>query len=127
MKDFYEATEKLLKRYRNLSWVVEYFPEFFEGKLMGTDIDFHLDGLPVKIGCIEDAKSVLRSIEKGVEYIAKVPNGGEDLHEILYLLYINPQSTKKDEIYKKLNISRRTFYRLRKKAITMLSLCISLK
>ncbi len=98
----------------------------FAGTLLETDIDFDLDSLPVKISCVEDAKSVLRSIEKGVENIAKAPDGGEELYEILYLLYINPQSVKKEEIYKKLNISRRTFYRLRKKAITMLSLCLQL-
>ncbi len=127
MKDFYYATEELLKGYRNIAWTIEYLPEFFDGTLLETDINFDLEALPVKISCVEDAKSVLRSIEMGVKHIVKAPDGGEELYEILYLLYINPQSTKKEEIYKKLNISRRTFYRLRKKAITMLSLCISLK
>ncbi len=127
MKDFYYETEELLKAYRNIAWTIEYLPEFFDGTLLETDIDFDLDALPVKVSCVEDAKSVLRSIEMGVKHIAKVPEVGEELHEILYLLYINPQNTPKEEIYKKLNISRRIFYRLRKKAITMLSLCISLE
>jgi hypothetical protein len=60
---------------------------------------------------VHDALSVLRQ---------KPGNGGQ-LYSVIYTTYIDPAERKNDEIIDLLHLSARTYYRLRREAITIMS------
>ena len=60
---------------------------------------------------VHDALSVLR----------RKPGNGEQLYSVIYTTYIDPVERKNDEIIDLLHLSARTYYRLRREAITIMS------
>lgn len=54
--------------------------------------------------------------------LRKKPGNGELLYSILYATYIDPEKRKHEELLKSLDLSSRTYYRLRREAITILSI-----
>lgn len=57
--------------------------------------------------------------EAGAVY--KIGNG-EDLYSVLYTTYLDPVERKHEEILKELRMTSRTYYRLRREAITIMSI-----
>ena len=50
------------------------------------------------------------------------PENGERLYELIYLTFIAPEKLSHKELLYRLNMSSRSYYRLREQAITILSI-----
>ena len=61
-------------------------------------------------------------IHEALAVIRKKPGNGEDLYSVLYTTYLDPVERKHEEILKELRMTSRTYYRLRREAITIMSI-----
>jgi len=139
----YHNTEMLLKKYRDVVWSIEVamtqtqmnfelemdcgLGEFLElsyiagADLMGTQIQEQMRSL-------ERNKKMLQMIEKAVEVLKASPVLGEEYYWILYYTYLSPKVYQSiDDIVDNVNnntnnfISKQTYFRHRKEAISKLS------
>jgi len=138
----FHDTWKLLKNYRDAVWnlelAVQQVKNTFEIEY-GSSIEEFLDSIYLAGADIGGSKleSYARSIERSnkmlnllnsaVEILRNKHKHGEQYYWILYYSYLSPQQLQNtDEIIEKLephisNISRRTYYRKRPKAVQALS------
>ena len=61
-------------------------------------------------------------IHEALTMLRKKPDNGEELYAVIYTTYIDPVKRDLDGILKTLGLSMRTYYRLRKEAITLISI-----
>ena len=131
----YHNTEVLLSQYRLIIWVLECIPGELSDEL---EVPVHdIDALAEKIDIqtsLENARIESRvnammktrylvdRIHEALAVIRKTPGNGEDLYSVLYTTYLAPVERKHEEILKELRLTSRTHYRLRRAAITILSL-----
>ena len=60
-------------------------------------------------------------LHEALTVLRQKPQNGELLYSVIYASYIDPVERKHDELIDTLHLSSRTYYRLRKEAITLLS------
>ena len=122
----YHNTEVLLSQYRLIIWVLECIPGELSDEL---EVPVHdIDALAEKIDIqtsLENARIESRvnammktrylvdRIHEALAVIRKKPGNGEDL---------DPVERKHEEILKELRMTSRTYYRLRREAITIMSI-----
>lgn len=134
-KDSYHNTELLLKSYRRIAWMVECFPEAIAEELDRPfeAVDELLDGVNVasifgnrkleqRTAAVEQTRLLLDRINDALTVLKRKPGNGQDLYNLVYLSFIAPEKLPNQEVLYRLNISPRHYYRLRKEAITILSL-----
>lgn len=134
-KDSYHNTELLLKNYRRIAWMVEYFPEAIAEELDRPfeAVDELLDGVNVasifgnrkleqRTASVEQTRLLLDRINDALTVLKRKPGNGQDLYNLIYLSFIAPEKLSNQEVLYRLNMSPRHYYRLRKDAITILSL-----
>ena len=118
----YHNTEVLLSQYRLIIWVLECIPGELSDEL---EVPVHdIDALAEKIDIqtsLENARIESR-IHEALAVIRKKPGNGEDLYSVLYTTYLDPVERKHEEILKELRMTSRTYYRLRREAITIMSI-----
>ena len=103
----------------------------------GDTEDYDIDALAEKIDIqtsLENARIESRvnamiktrylvdRIHEALAVIRKKPGNGEDLYSVLYTTYLDPVERKHEEILRELRMTSRTYYRLRKEAITIMSI-----
>lgn len=138
----YHDTWKLLKKYRDVVWSMELSVQQVKKKfevefgssiedfldsvylagadLSGSDIEHHAQ-------CIERSHKMLKLMETAVELLRTKHKHGETYYWLLYYSYLSPQQLRNvEETIEKLrphirDISYRTYYRRRQKAIEALS------
>ena len=131
----YHNTEVLLSQYRLIIWVLECIPGELSDEL---EVPVHdIDALAEKIDIqtsLENARIESRvnammktrylvdRIHEALAVIRKKPGNGEDLYSVLYTTYLDPVERKHEEILKELRMTSRTYYRLRREAITIMSI-----
>lgn len=134
-KDSYHNTELLLKNYRRIAWMVECFPEAIAEELDRPfeAVDELLDGVNVasifgnrkleqRTASVEQTRLLLDRINDALTVLKRKPGNGQDLYNLIYLSFIAPEQMSNQEVLYRLNMSPRHYYRLRKEAITILSL-----
>ena len=134
-KDSYHNTELLLKNYRRIAWMVECFPEAIAEELDRPfeAVDELLDGVNVasifgnrkleqRTASVEQTRLLLDRINDALTVLKRKPGNGQDLYNLVYLSFIAPEQLSNQEVLYRLNLSPRHYYRLRKEAITILSL-----
>ena len=134
-KDSYHNTELLLKNYRRIAWMVECFPEAIAEELDRPfeAVDELLDGVNVastfgnrkleqRAAAVEQTRLLLDRINDALTVLKRKPGNGQDLYDLVYLSFIAPEQLSNQEVLYRLNMSPRHYYRLRKDAITILSL-----
>lgn len=134
-KDSYHNTELLLKNYRRIAWMVECFPEAIAEELDRPfeAVDELLDGVNVasifgnrkleqRTASVEQTRLLLDRINDALTVLKRKPRNGQDLYNLIYLSFIAPEQMSNQEVLYRLNMSPRHYYRLRKEAITILSL-----
>lgn len=134
-KDSYHNTELLLKNYRRIAWMVECFPEAIAEELDRPfeAVDELLDGVNVasifgnrkleqRTASVEQTRLLLDRINDALTVLKRKPGNGQDLYNLIYLSFIAPEKLSNQEVLYRLNMSPRHYYRLRKDAITILSL-----
>ena len=134
-KDSYHNTELLLKNYRRIAWIVECFPEAIAEELDRPfeAVDELLDGVNVasifgnrkleqRTASVEQTRLLLDRINDALTVLKRKPGNGQDLYNLVYMSFITPEQLSNQEVLYRLNMSPRHYYRLRKEAITILSL-----
>ena len=130
----YHNTEVLLNQYRMVVWVLECIPGEIAAELLGPvkdidvlaeklDLQMSLDNKRVesRVNAMMKTRFLVDRIHEALTILRKKPGNGEELYSIIYTTYIDPVERKHEEILAKLGMTTRTYYRLRKDAITLLS------
>lgn len=138
----YHNTWKLLKRYRDVVWSLELsvqqlrnefqieyessVEDFLESvylagaDLSGTDLEHHAR-------CIERSNKMLKLVQNAITLLRNKHKNGEAYYWVLYYTYLSPQQFDNvEEIIEQLrphirDISFRTYYRRKNKAVEALS------
>ena len=134
-RNAYHNTHSLLKQYRNISWLLECFPdtvaeaiehsfETVDELIDRVDIEVTLGNrkLENRIENIKKTRLVLDRVNEALTVLKKKPDDGERLNELIYLTYISHEILNHNELLYRLNLSSRHYYRLREQAILIISL-----
>lgn len=130
----YHNTEVLLNQYRLVVWVLECIPGEMAAELLGPvkDIDYLAKKLDIemslenkriesRVNAMMKTRYLVDRIHEALAILRKKPENGEELYSIIYTTYIDPVERKHEEILVKLGMTTRTYYRLRRDAINLLS------
>jgi len=90
------------------------------------DVDPRVDKLLIesRLQSIEDSKSIIELINRALILLKKYPDGGERYYKILNVSYLVLVKYSENEMLELLMISRSTFFRDKKKALTLLGVIL---
>ena len=138
----YHNTWKLLKKYRDVIWSLELSVQQVKNNFeleFGNSIEDFLESIYVAgldlsettiahhTECIERSHKMLKLLENSVDLLRTKHKHGESYYWILYYTFLSPQQLRSvEEIIEKLrpyirDVSLRTYYRMRKDAVEVLS------
>ena len=112
----YHNTKLLLKHYRTILWLLEYFPDAVATELEHSDGEYSVS--------IKKTRQLVDRVNEALTVLKKKPGDGGRLYELIHLSYIVSESMTHNELLFRLNISSRQYYRMREQAINVLSLHI---
>ena len=132
----YHNARLLLEIYSKVIWRLEESLEDLDTECLETDnkhlfelIDSLIDvdtnvnkyRFEQRMQSIEESKSLIEFIDRALNKLKRYPSNGQQYFQIIRKLYFNNHSSKLDEenLLEELHISRSTFYREKKKAITL--------
>lgn len=131
----YHNTEVLLEQYRLVVWVLECAPGEIAQELLipVKDVDALAERIELettlgskrienRVNTMMKTRFLVDRVQEALTVLRKKPGNGELLYSILYATYIDPEKRKHEELLKALDLSSRTYYRLRREAITILSI-----
>lgn len=130
----YHNTEVMLNQYRMVVWVLECIPDEISAELLvpmkdidrlaeKLDIQMSLENKRIesRVNAMMKTRHLVDRIQEALTMLRKKPGNGEELYSIIYTTYIDPVERKNEEILAKLGMSVRTYYRLRRLAIKLIS------
>ncbi|MFT9494002.1 hypothetical protein [Anaerosolibacter sp.] len=135
----YHNTKLLLKLYSKVLWrmsnsIMEMEAEcyltngsrLFEVVDVLIDVDPRVDKARIesRLQSIEDSKSILELIDRALILLKNYPIDGERYYEILSKSYLVFVKYSEGEILESMNMSRSTFFRDKKKAVTLLGVIL---
>lgn len=133
-KKSYHNTLLLLENYRTISWLIECFPEDIAEELevpfenvdnlvekMELSMAWGNRKLEWRIKTLEETRLMMDRLNEALTVLKKKPNNGERLYSIIYYTYIYPEKVSHKELLIRLDLSTRHYYRLRKEAISVIS------
>lgn len=106
-RQFYDVTKYLLENYRTLLWMNENF-----------------SGTVIEPKQLFSWSYMVDQIDKSLLVLRKKPQDGEILYNLIYNTYILPEALTHLDILDRIHISSRHYYRLREKAIYVLSVIL---
>ena len=112
----YHNTKLLLKHYRTILWLLEYFPDAVATELEHSDGEYSVS--------IKKTRQLVDRVNEALSVLKKKPGDGGRLYELIYLSYVASETMTHNELLFRLNISSRQYYRMREQAINVLSLHI---
>lgn len=132
----YHNAKLLLEIYSKVLWRIEESLEELDAECFETDnkhlfdlidslvdADANVNGYRFerRLQSLEESKSLIELIDSALNKLKRYPNNGDLYFKIIKKLYANNQSLKLNEndLLEELHISRSTFYRDKKKAITL--------
>lgn len=131
----FHNTELLLKHYKNITWMLECFPDSIAEELEQPfeNVDEVIERLDLEITrgnrkienrleSVLKTRVILDRVNEALTVLKKKPEDGGRLYDLIYLTYITPESLNHNEILYRLNLSSRHYYRLREQAINILSI-----
>lgn len=134
MQKAYHNTEALLNQYRLIVWVLECAPGELAQELMTPvqDIDRLAEKIDLattlgdkrvesRVNAMMKTRFMVDRVHDALSVLRQKPGNGEQLYSVIYTTYIDPVERKNDEIIDLLHLSARTYYRLRREAITIMS------
>lgn len=134
-KNAYHNTKVLLENYRSFQWVMECFPRTLADELEHPfdSLDRLLDRVDIemamgnrklesKMQAVAKSRVLLDRVNDALTILKRKPGDGERLYQIIYESYINPTKLSYNKIIENLGLSVRQYYRLRKDAITIISI-----
>jgi len=131
----YHNTRVLLEQYRNIAWLLECFPDTIAEELehpMG-DLDTLLGRMDLEMGMgnrklegrlesVKKSRLLMDRVNEALTVLKRKPDNGEKMYELIYQTYLAPEKLSHSYLLYRLDISSRHYYRLRKQAITILSI-----
>ena len=134
-KAAYHNTEMLLKNYRTVVWQLESRPSMIAAELNTpfASIDQLIQQLDLEmamgsrkreneLASIQKSRMLIERVNEALTVLKSKPENGERLYELIYLTYISAVKLSHNELLYRLNLSSRSYYRLREQAITILSI-----
>ena len=131
----FHNSELLLKHYKNITWMLECFPDTIAEELEQPfeNVDEVIERLDLEITrgnrkienrleSVLKTRIILDRVNEALTVLKKKPEDGGRLYDLIYLTYITPESLNHNEILYRLNLSLRHYYRLREQAINILSI-----
>ena len=131
----YHNTQTLLSNYRTIIWQAksEVDTVAAELDLPLRELDAILSRIDAEVGMdksriqfrlnqLEKTRSLVGHVNEALTLLQSKPDDGKLLYDIIYLTYISEERLHHIEILDRLNLSDRHYYRLKKKAISFLSL-----
>ena len=136
-KRLYQNTQILLENYQTIVWVVQNFPETIAEELNEPmeevdtlldriDLEFSLENqrLENRIRSIAKSRALIDRVNEALTMIRTKPGDGEDMYQVIYQTYINPDFRDVWDLFSKLALSRRRYYYLRENAFKLMSLIL---
>lgn len=134
-RNMYHNTRILLENYRNITWLLECFPDTVAEELKTPlgDLDTLLDRMDLEMGMgnrklesrlesVRKSRLLLDRINEALSVLKRKPDNGAKMYELIYLTYLAPDKLNHTDLLYRLDISSRHYYRLRQQAITILSI-----
>lgn len=134
-KAAYHNTEMLLQNYRTVVWQLESRPGMIAAELNQPfqSIDQMIQQLDIEmamgnrrreneLASIQKSRMLIERVNEALTVLKNKPENGERLYELIYMTYIAPVKLSHNELLYRLNLSSRSYYRLREQAITILSI-----
>lgn len=131
----YHNTQVLLGQYRLIIWVLSCVPGEIAQELYlpvgdvdalasKLDMELALENKRVesRLSAMMKTRFLVDRIHEALSVLKKKPGNGDQLYDVLYVTYIDPVERKHDEILKHLQMTSRTYYRLRKEALMIMSI-----
>ena len=130
----FHNTELLLENYRMIRWVLACCPDEIASELdapMGN-IDELIEKMDIHI-CIGDKKAenrmrgavktrlLMDRVNDALTVLKMKPQNGRKLYDLIYVTFLQEESWTHSQIIDHLEISTRTYYRLRKEAVEVIS------
>lgn len=136
-KRLYQNTQVLLENYQMIVWVVQNFPDTIAEDLsepMGEvdnlldriDLEFSLENqrLENRIRSIAKSRVLIDRVNEALTMLRTKPGDGEEMYQVIYKTYINPDYKDVWDLFDKLSLSRRRYYYLRENAFMLMSLVL---
>jgi len=131
----YHNTEFLLEQYRMVLWVLECVPGDLAAELQTPigDLDLLAEKIDIQsslenkkleqqLNSTMKTRALIDRVHDALSILRKKPDNGKSLYNVIYYTYVSPTQYNLTEICDKLKISPRTYYRLRKEAISIMSM-----
>lgn len=136
-KRLYQNTQILLENYQTIVWVIQNFPDTIAEELnepmaevdtlldrIDLDLSMENQRLENRIRSIAKSKVLIDRVNEALTMLRTKPGNGEDMYQVIYQTYINPDFTDIWDLFEKLSISRRRYYYLRENAFMLMSLVL---
>lgn len=133
-RNAYHNTIMLLQNYRTIVWLLECFPDDVSAELDRPfrDLDSLLGSVDLELSWgnkklenrlegIQRSRLLIDRLNEALTVLKKKPSNGRRLYELIHLSYIAPELLTHEELLYRLGISSRNYYRLRRQAVTVLS------
>ena len=134
-KKAYHNTEVLLDQYRTIVWILECSPreiahelsvqtKGFDELIERLDYELNIENKKVegKVWSLMKTRLLIERLNDALTVLKMKPRDGELLFQLVYDAYINPVERDCYTLMEKLHVSERTYYRLRKEALTVISM-----
>lgn len=130
----FHNTELLLKNYRMICWVLTCFPDEIASELEGPmgGIDELIAKMDIRI-CMGDKKIenrlsgaaktrlLMDRVNDALTVLKRKPQNGKKLYDLIYVTFLQEECWTHSQIIEYLDISARTYYRMRKEAVEVIS------
>ena len=133
----YQNTQILLENYQTIVWVVQNFPDTIAEELNEpmNEVDSLLDRIDIelslenqrlenRIRSIAKSRALIDRVNEALTMIRTKPGDGEEMYQVIYQTYINPDFADVWDLFSKLALSRRRYYYLRENAFKLMSLIL---
>lgn len=132
----YHNTELLLTSYREIVWALESVPDQIASELQMpfATLDELIDRIDLELGMenkrlesrlnsVTKSRLLIDRINEAVSVLKTKPKDGKDLYRVIYKTFMDPIVSRNIyDLFYELNLSKRKYYELRKKAIRLISL-----
>lgn len=132
----YHNTELLLTSYREIVWALESVPDQIASELQMpfATLDELVDRIDLELGMenkrlesrlnsVTKSRLLIDRINEAVSVLKTKPKDGNDMYRVIYKTFMDPNVCRNIyDLFYELNLSKRKYYELRKKAIRLISL-----
>lgn len=90
--------------------------------LLDDQLDMGNHKLESRLRSLQKSRMLIDRLNEAVAILQTKPGDGPLLYEVIYIAYIQPEELGYAEIIERLNVSIRQYYRLRKRAVNLISI-----